>query len=69
VVSEPSPRLQWAIIALAFVMGAGVCVWLVGQGWWYLAVILVASSIVRGLLAARQGKPLFPGGRERGADD
>jgi hypothetical protein len=67
--TEPSPRLQWVIVVLAYLVGLAVCVWLVARGWWYLAVVLVGSSVVLGLAAWREGKPLFPGGRERGSRD
>jgi hypothetical protein len=63
--SEPSERVQWAIIVVAYGFGIMLCVWLVSRGQWYFAAALVAASVAMGVNARRAGKPLYPGRHPR----
>jgi uncharacterized membrane protein YqiK len=66
---EPSVQVQWAIIAVAAVCAVGLGIWLIGSGRWYVFAALVGVSVVLGLRAAQEGKPLYPGAPPRGDAD
>lgn len=62
---EPSVGVQWTIIVAALLAGIALCAWAIASGLWYLAVALILWSVVAGIRARRDGKPLYPGAGDR----